>query len=113
MIGGRVLSLGIDSGAAGNLLDASLFDKLGNDLTSVTVTDLRGASKDVVEVKLATVKCLTIGGKQFQNIVTSFSEISHLNSRWDNKIDGLIGYEILSRQKTLVSVHSKKVVFIQ
>ena len=113
MIGGRVLSLGIDSGAAGNLLDASLFDKLGNDLTGVTVTDLRGASKDVVEVKQATVKCLTIGGKQFQNIVTSFSDISHLNSRWENKIDGLIGYEILSRQKTLVSVHSKKVVFIQ
>ena len=48
-----------------------------------------------------------------QNIVTSFSDISHLNSRWENKIDGLIGYEILSRQKTLVSVHSKKVVFIQ
>ena len=113
MIGGRVLSLGIDSGAAGNLLDASLFDKLGNDLTGVTVTDLRGASKDVVEVKQATVKCLTIGGKQFQNIVTSFSDISHLNSRWENKIDGLIGYEVLSKQKTIISIPSRKLIFIE
>ena len=39
--------------------------------------------------------------------------MSHLNAKYENKIDGLIGYEILSKQKTVVSIQNRKVIFIQ
>ena len=39
--------------------------------------------------------------------------MSHLNARYENKIDGLIGYEIFSKQKTIVSITNKKLIFIE
>ena len=113
VIGNTTLSLGIDCGATGNLLDISLFNKLENDLTGITTTDLRGASQETVNVKEATVKCLAIGEKRFQNMATAFNDISHLNAKWENKIDGLIGYEVLSKQKTIISIPSRKLIFIE
>ena len=112
-IGAEEVSLGIDCGASVNLLDVTLFDKLKNSLTDITTTELTGASKQKANVQSATVKSLTLGEKSFENVSTVFNDISHLNSRRENKIDGLIGYEILSHQKVLISVQNKKFIFIE
>lgn len=112
-IGTEEVSLGIDCGAATNLLDIASFDKLKNNLTDITTADLTGISKQKADVQKASVKSLAIGEKLFENVPTVFNDMSHLNSGWENKIDGLIGYEILSRQKTIVSIRNRKVIFIQ
>lgn len=110
-IGGMEVALGIDCGASVNLLDIVLFDKLKGDLTNITTTELTSASEQKADVQEATVKSLTIGKKLFGNISAVFNDMNHLNACWENKIDGLIGYEILSNQKTLVSIRNKKIVF--
>lgn len=112
-IGKTEVALGIDCGASVNLLDIALFDKLKNNLTNITTTELTGASVQKTSVQEASVKSLTIGRKLFENIPTVFNDMSHLNSQWENNIDGLIGYEILSNQKTLVSIKNKKIIFIE
>lgn len=112
-IGTEEVCLGMDSGASTNLLDIALFDKLKNDLTDITTTDLKGASKQKANVQKAVVKSLAIGDKSFENVATVFNDMSHLNAKYENKIDGLIGYEILSKQKTVVSIQNRKVIFIQ
>lgn len=112
-IGMEEVSLGIDCGAAANLLDIALFDKLKNNLTDITTTELAGVSTQKTDVQKASVKSLALGKKLFENVSTVFNNMNHLNSRWENKIDGLIGYEILSKQKTIVSLRNKKIIFIQ
>lgn len=112
-IGGMEVDLGVDCGVSVNLLDIVLFDKLKGDLTNITTTELTGASEQKADVQEATVKSLTIGKKLFGNTSAVFNDMNHLNARWENKIDGLIGYEILSNQKTLVSIRNKKIVFIE
>ena len=112
-IGTEEVSLGIDCGAAANLLDVALFDKLKNNLTDITTAELTGASKQKADVRKASIKSLAIGEKLFENVLTVFNDMSHLNASWENKIDGLIGYEILSKQKTIVSLRNKKIIFIQ
>ena len=112
-IGTEEICLGMDSGASTNLLDIALFDKLKNNLTDITTTDLQGASKQKANVQKAVVKSLTIGNKSFENVATVFNDMSHLNARYENKIDGLIGYEIFSKQKTIVSIQNKKLIFIE
>ena len=42
-----------------------------------------------------------------------FNSISHLNMSKDERIDGLIGYQILSRQKTVLSYRNKKLILIK
>lgn len=112
-IGTEEVSLGIDCGAAANLLDIALFDKLKNNLTDIITTELAGVSTQKTDVQKASVKSLALGKKLFENVSTVFNNMNHLNSRWENKIDGLIGYEILSKQKTIVSLRNKKIIFIQ
>lgn len=112
-IGKTEVALGIDCGASVNLLDTALFDKLKNDLTNITTTELTGASVQKAKVQEASVKSLTIGKILFENMPTVFKDMNHLNSQWENNIDGLIGYEILSNQKTLVSIKNKKIIFIE
>lgn len=112
-IGKTEVALGIDCGASVNLLDTALFDKLKNDLNNITTTELTGASVQKTKVQEASVKSLTIGKKLFENVPTVFNDMNHLNSQWENNIDGLIGYEILSSQKTLVSIKNKKIIFIE
>lgn len=107
------VALGIDCGASVNLLDTALFDKLKNDLNNITTTELTGASVQKTKVQEVSVKSLTIGKKLFENVPTVFNDMNHLNSQWENNIDGLIGYEILSSQKTLVSIKNKKIIFIE
>ena len=112
-IGTEEVSLGIDCGAAANLLDVALFDKLKNNLTDITTAELTGASKQKADVRKASIKSLAIGEKLFENVLTVFNDMSHLNASWENKIDGLIGYEILSRQKVILCIRNKKMLFIQ
>lgn len=112
-IGAVEVHLGIDCGASTNLLDAALFDELKNYLTDIAVSELTGASKQKASVQKAVVPSLVFGEKSFELVATVFNDMSHLNAHMENKINGLIGYEILSRQKVLLSMESRKIIFIE
>ncbi len=108
------LTFGIDCGAAGNLIDSERWDEFKNELKRVKTTDLKGISNDEgKKVHDGKLKSLKIGGKTFRNTRTVFNDVSHFNMSKDERIDGLIGYEILSRQKTVMSYSDKKLIFIK
>ena len=108
------LTLGIDCGAGNNLIDSKRWDEFENMLSRVKTTKLRGISNDEgSEVHVGKLKSLKIGGKTFRHTQTVFNNISHFNRNKDERIDGLIGYEILSRQKTILSYKNKKLIFIK
>ena len=108
------LTFGIDCGASSNLLDSGLWDEFKNNLRRVKTTTLKGVSNEEgMKVHEGKLKGLKIGGKTFRNTRTVFNNISHLNMSKDERIDGLIGYEVLSRQKTILSYRNKKLIFIK
>ena len=108
------LTFGIDSGAEDNLIDSGLWGQFKNNLKRATTAKLTGISNDEgVEVHIGKLKRLKVGDKVFKNTQTVFNNISHLNPNKDERIDGLIGYEILSRQKTIMSYRNKKLIFLK
>ena len=108
------LTLGIDCGAGNNLLDSKRRDEFENMLSRVKTTKLRGISNDEgSEVHVGKLKRIKIGGRTFRNTRTVFNDVSHFNRNNNERIDGLIGCEILSRQKTILSYRNKKLIFVK
>ncbi len=105
-------TFGLDCGAASNLIDKKLFDKLSNQITNEETTHLSGADKDRKKVIEADMQSVTIGNRVFKNMRTVFNSISHLNNGYKLNLDGLMGYPLLSKQKTLISYQRKEIVFI-
>lgn len=115
-IGDKTLSYGIDCGAEANLINSDLFFPLKKYVKKITKDDLLGMENKVKEVKKGEVSKTKIGNKTFKNLNTVFSDISHFNTDDDEeefRLDGLIGYEVLSRQKILISFVRKEMIFIE
>lgn len=106
-------TLGIDCGAESNLINKPHFNSLKNTLTNITTDSLLGADNNPVAIHTAEVKNMKIGNKSFKDLVTAFSDISHLNQGYGLSLDGLIGYEVLSKQKTIISFQREELIFIQ
>lgn len=105
--------LAIDCGAGTNLLDSQLWTQLKKNIKDVKTTDLKGANNgNFTEVHTGKLRGMKIGNKKFKNTETVFSNIDHLNATRSEAIQGLIGYEILSRQKTILCYKNKKLIFI-
>ena len=113
-IGTANLKFGIDCGASSDLIDSGRWGEFKNMMKRVKTTKLKGVSNEEgMKVHEGKLKSLKIGGKTFRNTRTVFNSISHLNMNKDERIDGLIGYQILSRQKTILSCRNRKLIFIE
>lgn len=102
--------LGLDTGAEANLLNYNYYTSIKHQLTRRKKSKLTGINKSS-KVYKAKVKKLLIGSKVFKKTLAIFSDISHLNGN-DAKIDGLLGYPILSKQKTIISYKRKELIFV-
>lgn len=111
-IGSKSYDLAVDCGAEAGLFDKSLFEELSKNLNNISETVLLGADKNEQTTKAAFIKQMKIGKKVFHNSETTFSDISHLNEGYNVKLNGLIGYEVLSKQLTLLSFVNQKLFFI-
>jgi Aspartyl protease len=103
----------IDCGAETNLLDISKFNAVKKSCLNVTNDVLLGADETEKKIKKATLKEFQLGNNKYKNTITSFSDISHLNAGYEIQIDGLIGYEFLSKQPALLSFNSLKVILLE
>jgi len=104
---------GIDSGAESNLMSDGLFNILEKYTSEIRLEELNGADgiiKEGIKGKLESIK---IGDKEFTDMQTMFSDISHLNEGHELMLDGLMGYELLSKQKTLISFVREEMIFIE
>ena len=112
-VNGKQYALGIDCGAETNLFDLTLMDELKKECRKLKKDTLAGADKNSIATISGQLASLEIGHIKFKKTDTVFSDISHLNQGYSLKLDGLIGYEILSKQPTLMSYKNKKLVFIK
>lgn len=112
-IGSLTLKFGIDCGAETNLISTKLFEPLKKYTKQIKTDTLIGAENQPKKVIKGKIKKTKIGTKSFQNLITIFSDISHLNEGYKIDIDGLIGYEVLHKQKTLISYTRKEMIFIE
>lgn len=112
-INGKKYSFGIDCGAESNLIDLRLKGELISNFRNIKTDSLSGANKEIVETLTGKLNLIEIGGVKFKKTETCFSDISHLNNNYELKLDGLLGYEILSKQPTLISYKNKKIVFLK
>lgn len=112
-IGDDYYKMGIDCGASVNLLDTILFASIKSHLKKISSESLSGASKDKKEVTKARLKRFHAGTTAYKNMQFVFSDIAHLNKDKEVKIDGLLGYEFLSKHPTLISYQRKELLLIK
>lgn len=105
-IGETEVDFGIDCGAGSNLLNNTFYASMKKHISKLENIDLSGAG-ETRNVKAGTLKEISIGKKKFQDIHTVFNDMSHLNTAYKLLLDGLVGYEILSKQKILLSFRNK------
>ncbi len=107
-IDGEVYRMGIDCGAENNLMDVRYFEKLKPCLSKLTTDSLAGADANIQVVQKGRINKMKIGGTNFKNTEALFSDMSHFGEG----MDGLIGYEILSKQPTILSFSSGQMIFL-
>jgi len=110
-IGKTEFYFGVDCGAGSNLLDKKFYTSTKKYISKSKNVDLAGAG-ETKNVESGNLKEISIGKKKFQNTRTVFNDMSHLNTAYNTQLDGLIGYEILSKQKILLSFQNKQLLFI-
>lgn len=104
------LSLALDCGAGANLIDKRYQEQFSDQMKNLKTVDLMGMnSEKSMKVYKGKLKNLFVGSKKFKNTYSVFSDIDHLTIQ----ADGFIGYEILSRQKTILSYKNKKIIFVK
>lgn len=111
-IGDDVYQLAIDCGAGGSVLSQSYRRQLANHSRPIGAVELTGISRIPVRVTQIQVHRMEIGDCLFTSMDFLLHNLRQMGIEDDDGIDGMVGYDVLSRQKTLISVESKRVVFI-
>lgn len=106
-IGENQLKMALDCGATANTLNEKHLSPLKKHLKSITTANISGGDANKLSRTLAVVKKMKIGNEVFKNQSTTFTDTPQKDC------DGIIGYEVLSKQKTLVSYSRKELIFIR
>ncbi|MBO7553553.1 MAG: hypothetical protein J6T82_05930 [Bacteroidaceae bacterium] len=111
-IGDDTYQLGIDCGAGGGVLSQTYRRQLANYSRPVGAMELTGISRIPVRVTQIEVFRMEIAGKLFTGMEFLLHNLRTMGIEAEDGIDGLVGYDVLSQQKTLISTENKRVVFI-
>jgi hypothetical protein len=108
-INGLPLAMGIDCGATQNVIPDKYLPQLKKQLKKQESAEVIGADKNKTQMTAGLLKKMTVGGKTFKKTATTFGSVPVPESAV--KYEGLIGYEILSQQKTLISAARGEMIF--
>lgn len=99
-VGGQVLRLGIDTGAASNLLDERTLAKLDpGKLTFLRKEELQGLDKAVQTLEVYRIDDLRMQQEVVPQLDFLVGNLDHLRDATGLPIDGLVGYPFLSHYK--------------
>lgn len=107
-IGKESYRMGIDCGAESSLFDIRHFEKLKSGLSGISTDSLAGADENIRVVQKANLEKMKIGYTNFKDTEVLFSDMSHFG----DGLDGLIGYEIISHQRTILSFSSGQMILL-
>jgi hypothetical protein len=111
-VGAKTLRFAVDSGAGSNLIDKIYEAELVSALKNVEKDTLVGADNNPHPVTKGVLKKAVLKNKvEFKDMPTVFSDISHINNGKYEKIDGILGYEFLRQNKTVLNFKNKTIEF--
>ncbi len=110
---GKPLTFALDSGTECNLVDESYFKDFRSrmNLRKLKVNRLVSVDNLPETVKKVPISQIEFGVVILKNMDTLFCDLSHLKQKGKHKIDGLLGYELLKSQPTLISYSRSELVF--
>jgi hypothetical protein len=110
---GKTYQMGIDCGAETNLMSQTYYPVLEKQLKKKRKRSLSGVDKEKKKVSSGCIPTIEVGKKVFEKQRFIFNEMEHLNDGYKIQLDGLVGYEVLSQQKTLLSYVNKRLTFLE
>lgn len=106
MVDNFMLKLGIDTGAEINLLHKKWEKRLYNHFMTYEEVQLSGGSKKQKLSSKSVFDEMTFENQPFLKMKTLIADLSHLMKNYQINVDGLLGYEFLS--KSVISINFKK-----
>ncbi len=97
--GNKKLKFVIDTGAETNLIDSRLPDKVMDNVIIDKRVFLTGAGTEKVEALSGSINTLVIGGQSIANLPIIVTNLEKLCYAYDRCLDGMLGFDFLSRQK--------------
>ncbi len=113
VISNQSFKLAVDTGAEVNLISMDSYETLKDNIYNQQNESLIGLdNSNTKNVTLATLKYLEVGNIKFNDLETVFNDISHFNSGYSVKVDGIVGYELLSKHKSIIRYNNKEIIFL-
>lgn len=110
VIGAQKIRLGLDTGAAVNVLDASLMQEIPNHLLeNIHKEEMQGVDQVIITIEAATLKQTQIEDASFDNMKYLFTDLSLVNQGTELKIDGLLGAPFFQKMKCSINYKKGKI----
>jgi len=112
----KTFQMAIDCGAETSLLNSNHKEFICQSgvFTQKESQSLTGIENEVSQVQVGVIKAVSIGDEiQMREMPLLFSDISHLCAASNIRIDGIVGYDVLSAQKTVISYSRREMLFVQ
>jgi len=111
-IGKKYFNMGLDTGAAGNLLHKKHQKKVSKHLKFLDDSTLSGGTTEVQKIKLYELDDLTANEVSYKKMKFLFSNIDHLNKS-GYEMDGLLGYQFLKQRQTVINFPKCEIQFVR
>ncbi|WP_367388917.1 pepsin/retropepsin-like aspartic protease family protein [Lewinella sp. LCG006] len=109
VIGGKTLRLGIDTGAATNLLDRNCAHHLSDFLQHGAAEEIQGLDQGVQQVAAARLNGMKASGFDFSGKFLLL-DLSHLEMDELHPLDGLLGYQFLSNYRVAIDYPNQEIL---
>jgi len=98
-MGGKKLSFVVDTGAETNVLDSRLPNKVLDNVSITSRVMLNGTGSKKVEALSGNANNMKIGSQNINNLPVIITNLEKLCFSYDHCLDGMLGFDFLSKQK--------------
>jgi len=102
-INGKKLRFCLDTGAEINILSSNLSKKVMTEFKVLRVLNLVGASEKNTQAILGNIKLLKVGHKEYEQVQAALMNLESLTEVYGTYIDGMLGFDFLSRSKVAIN----------
>jgi hypothetical protein len=108
---GKTLRMNLDSGAEINMLDRLAPKKVFRRFNALKRVNMLGTGNQTVEVLAGTLSGVETDKTDSGVMRTLLTNLDDLNRILGTRVDGVLGYEYLSKRRTLINYKKKKLFF--
>lgn len=109
---GQKLRLLLDTGAWVLALDPRVKESISGGLGHLGMDEITGGTGETVATESGRLKAVEIGDIVLEEVPVMFKDFSEMNARF-GPFDGIIGYPLLSRVRTVVSWDRRGLIFLE